>query len=180
MLITIWRGATKKSTLYTCRFFKPVWDVFTPQVPSPAAVISLQRLNDKFPKSLKKTIASCLFPSEHIRGNTCHAFPVVHSGQILLELFAHMEVHVVVFEGAEGFDDDVVPVVRDVLVRLQQGGDFPDGNVDICNRWTRKARNEWERGEKDREKQVELVLFYRFRQQNTGEAVCLSVAIVIT
>lgn len=62
MLITIWRGATKKSTLYTCRFFKPVWDVFTPQVPSPAAVISLKRLNDKFPKSFKKNYCIMFIP----------------------------------------------------------------------------------------------------------------------
>lgn len=93
-----------------------------------------------------------------------------------------MEVHVVVFEGAEGFDDDVVPVVRDVLVRLQQGGDLPDGNVDICNRSTRKARNERDTGEEEEETQVGLVHLYRFRQllKNTGEEVCLTVAIVIT
>lgn len=58
------------------------------------------------------------FLPEHIPPNTNHAFPVIHSRQILLELFAHIEVHVVVFEGAEGFDDYVVAVVHDVLVGL--------------------------------------------------------------
>lgn len=71
--------------------------------------------------------------------NAHHAFPVIHPGQILLELFAHIEVHVVVFEGAEGFDDYVVPVVGDVLVRLQQGGDFPDGDIYICNGFTKEG-----------------------------------------
>ena len=67
-------------------------------------------------------------PLEH----THHAFPVIHSRQILLKLFAHVEVHVVVLEGAEGLDDDVVSVVADFLVRLQQGCDFPDGDIHIC------------------------------------------------
>lgn len=71
--------------------------------------------------------------------STYHAFSVIHSGQILLKLFAYVEVHVVVLEGAEGFNDDVVAVVRDVLVGLEQGGDFPDGNVHICNRLERRA-----------------------------------------
>lgn len=60
-----------------------------------------------------------------------HAFPVVHSRQILLKLLAHVEIHVVVFEGAESLDDYVVALVNDVLVRFQQGGNFPDGNVYI-------------------------------------------------
>lgn len=72
--------------------------------------------------------------SERPGPNTDHAFSVIHSRQVLLKLFAHVEVHVVVFEGAEGFDDYVVPVVDDVLVGLQQGGDFPDGDIDICSR----------------------------------------------
>lgn len=63
--------------------------------------------------------------------NPHHTLSVIHPGQILLELFAHVEVHVVVFEGAEGFDDYVVTVMNDVLVGFQQGGDFPDGNVHI-------------------------------------------------
>lgn len=71
-----------------------------------------------------------------------HAFPVVHSRQILLELFAHMEVHVVVFEGAEGFDDYVVPIVDNVLVRLQQGGNFPDGNIYVWSVRGRRQINE--------------------------------------
>lgn len=79
---------------------------------------------------------------ECINPNTHHAFPVIHSRQILLKLFAYIEVHVVVFEGAEGFDDDVVPIVDDVLVRLQQGGDFPDGNIYICDRSQKKATHE--------------------------------------
>ncbi len=79
---------------------------------------------------------------KYIGLNTHHAFPVIHSRQILLELFAHVEVHVVVFEGAEGFNDDVVPVVNDVLVRLKQGGDFPDGNIYICNRSPRRVAYE--------------------------------------
>lgn len=77
--------------------------------------------------------------------NTRHAFPIIHTRQILLELFAYIEVHVVVFEGAEGFDDYVVPVMGDVLVRLQQSGDFPDGNIYICNRSPRKVQNKQER-----------------------------------
>lgn len=63
--------------------------------------------------------------------NPHHALSVIHPRQILLKLFAHVEVHVVVFESAEGFDDYVVALVNDVLVGFQQGGDFPDGNVDI-------------------------------------------------
>lgn len=47
------------------------------------------------------------------------AFPVVHSRQILLKLLAHVEVHVVVFEGTECLDDYVVTLLNDVLVRLQ-------------------------------------------------------------
>lgn len=70
--------------------------------------------------------------------NTNHALPVIHAGQILLKLFAHVEVHVVVFEGAEGFDDYVIPVVNDVLVGLQQGGDFPDSNIHICNKFPKR------------------------------------------
>lgn len=76
---------------------------------------------------------------EHPSFNTYHAFSVIHSRQILLKLFAHVEVHVVVLEGAEGFDGNVVAVVRDVLVGLEQGGDFPDGNIHICNRLERRA-----------------------------------------
>lgn len=71
--------------------------------------------------------------------NTYHTFSVIHPGQILLKLFAHMEVHVVVLEGAEGFDDNVVAVVHNVLVGLEQGGDFPDGNIYICNRLKTRA-----------------------------------------
>lgn len=72
-------------------------------------------------------------PSEYPGPDTHHAFPVVHSRQILLELFAHVEVHVVVLEGAEGLDDYVVPLVDNVLVRLQQGCNFPDGDIHICD-----------------------------------------------
>lgn len=71
--------------------------------------------------------------------HTHQAFPVIHSRKILLKLFAHIEVHVVVFEGAESLDVDVVPIVDDVLVGLQQGGDFSDGNIYICNKCQKKV-----------------------------------------
>lgn len=71
--------------------------------------------------------------------NTYHTFSVIHSRQILLKLFAHIEVHIVVLEGAEGFDDNVVAVVHNVLVGLEQGGNFPDCNIHICNRFKRRA-----------------------------------------
>lgn len=61
------------------------------------------------------------------------AFPVIYSRQVLVKLFADVEVHVVVFKGAEGLDNYVVPIVGDVLVRFQQGGNFPDGNIYLCN-----------------------------------------------
>lgn len=64
---------------------------------------------------------------------TNHAFSVIHPRQILLKLLADIEVHVVVFEGAEGFDDNMIPVVSDVFVGLEQVGDFPDGDVHICD-----------------------------------------------
>lgn len=67
----------------------------------------------------------------YISPNTHHAFPVIHSGQVLLKLFAHVEVHVVVLEGTEGLDGYVVPVMSYVLVGFQQGGNFPDGHIYI-------------------------------------------------
>lgn len=43
-----------------------------------------------------------------------------------------MEIHVVVLKGTEGLDDNVVTIVTDVFVGLQQGGNFPNGNIYIC------------------------------------------------
>lgn len=64
--------------------------------------------------------------------STHHAFSVIHPWQILFKLLANMEIHVVVLKGTEGLDDYVVTILIDVFVRLQQGGNFPNGNIYIC------------------------------------------------
>lgn len=62
---------------------------------------------------------------------TYHAFPVIDATQILLKLLADLEVHVVVLEGAERFNDEVIAVLGDVLVWAQQDSNFPDGDIYI-------------------------------------------------
>lgn len=62
-----------------------------------------------------------------------HAFPVIDPRQIFLKFLADLEFHIVVLEGAERLNSDVIAVLGDVLVRFQQNGDFPDSYIYICS-----------------------------------------------
>lgn len=73
---------------------------------------------------------------------THHAFSVIHPWEIFLKLLANMEIHVVVLKGTEGLDDNVVTIVTDVFVGLQQGGNFPNGNIYICVMGPQKKERE--------------------------------------
>lgn len=64
-----------------------------------------------------------------------HTLPIVHSAQILLKLLTDDKVHVVVLEGAESLDDEAISVLRDVFIRLQQGGNLSNSYIYV---WKRK------------------------------------------
>ena len=62
-----------------------------------------------------------------------HADSVVHSRQVLLKLLPYQEVHVVAPEGGDGSDEEVRPVLKNLLVQAEVAGDLSDHDVYVCN-----------------------------------------------